>query len=147
MAAHTSAGTVLYLSAGVPTTYDASGFSALTWTALGELTDAGEVGKEYALVTHNPLATRRTEKFKGSYNNGSMALQLARDSSDAGQVLAKTAAGSDAPYSVKIVYQNSDIEYSQAMVMSYKTSIGSIDQMTGASITLEITGDIIEDLA
>ena len=70
MTVRTSAGTTLKVSASAPATFDKAGYSALTFTAVGEITDLGEFGREYALVTHNPVGTRGTQKFKGSFNEG-----------------------------------------------------------------------------
>ena len=139
----TSAGTTISISAVLPTTDDAAGYAALTWAAIGEVTDLGEFGREYATVTHNPVASRRTIKRKGSYNDGTMALQLALDRDDAGQILAKTALGSDANQAIRITYQDGSKDYFSAMVMSFKTNVGSVDQVLSGSINLEINTDII----
>jgi hypothetical protein len=137
----TSAGTTIKISAGIPATNDAAGYAALTWTTIGEVTDLGEFGRVYNLVTHNPLATRATVKRKGSYNDGSVAMQLAIDDDDAGQVLALAALASDANYSFKITLQNGAIKYFQSQVMSFTTNVGSVDQITSAAITLEIDSE------
>jgi hypothetical protein len=106
----TSAGTTIAISAVLPATDDAAGYNALTWAAIGEVTDLGEFGREYATVTHNPVASRRTIKRKGSYNDGTMALQLALDRDDAGQILVKTALASDANKAFRITYQDGSKE-------------------------------------
>lgn len=144
--AFTSAGTTIAISASLPATYDAAGFSAvgMVYTAIGEITDAGEYGKEYNLVTHNPLADRKTYKRKGSYNNGSMTLQMGRVPDDAGQVLLLAAQDSNASYSFKITLQDGTVNYFTGQVMSYRTSIGSVDQITSASVTVEVDSDIVE---
>ena len=144
--AFTSAGTTIAISASLPATYDAAGFGAvgMTYTAIGEITDAGEYGKEYNLVTHNPLADRKTYKRKGSYNNGSMTLQMGRVPDDAGQVLLLAAQDSDDSYSFKITLQDGTVNYVTGQVMSYRTSIGSVDQITSASVTVEVDSDIVE---
>ncbi|HQV22661.1 MAG TPA: phage tail tube protein [Agitococcus sp.] len=139
----TSAGTTIAISAVLPTTDDAAGYAALTWAAIGEVTDLGEFGREYATVTHNPVASRRTIKRKGSYNDGTMALQLALDRDDAGQILVKTALASDANKAFRITYQDGSKDYFSAMVMSFKTNVGSVDQILSGSINLEINTDII----
>lgn len=151
MAVRTSAGSTLQLSAGIPATFNLVGYEALTFTTLGEITDMGEFGREYALVTHNPVSTRGTQKFKGSFNEGQMVMQLGLDTDDAGQVLAKAAVVSDNDYSFKVTTQNGDIYYFQAKVMMFKVGVGSVDQITAANITLELTTTntgvgIIEDL-
>ena len=139
MTARTSAGATIGISASPPATFDSAGYAALTPTLIGEVTDLGEFGREYALVTHNPLASRGTVKKKGSFNEGSIDLKLALDTDDAGQILAKTAADDDADYSFAITMQNGDVYYFQAQVMSFKNGVGSVDQITTASIKLELT--------
>jgi hypothetical protein len=144
MAVMTSAGSTLALSAVLPATYDAAGFNALTWTNIGEVTNLGDLGKEYTLVTYTPLASRRVQKLKGSYNQGSMQLELARDTADAGQTALRTARDSDNAYAFRLTLQNGTKLYFTGVVMGYKTSVGSTDQITSASATLEIVSDITE---
>lgn len=139
MAVATSAGTVLKISAGTPGTFNVAGYEALTWTTMGEVTDLGEFGREYALVTHNPVGSRGTRKYKGSYNEGTMTLQLALDTDDAGQILAKAASLSDADYSFSVTPQAGDVYYFQAKVMSWKVGVGGVDSITTATCVLEIT--------
>lgn len=152
MTVHTSAGTTLKISASAPATFNVAGYSALTFTAVGEITDLGEFGREFTLVTHNPVGSRGTQKFKGSFNEGTMNLSLGLDTDDAGQVLMKAASLSDGPYSFEVTTQNGDTYYFQAMVMSFKVGVGSVDSITTATCTLELTTSaggvgIVEDLA
>lgn len=139
MTVRTSAGTTLGISASNPATFNIAGYDALSFTSIGEITDLGEFGREYNLVTHNPIGSRGTVKKKGSFNEGSMTLQLGLDTDDAGQILAKAASLSDADYSFKLTTQNGDIYYYQAQVMSFKVGVGQVDSITTASITLELT--------
>lgn len=152
MTVHTSAGTTIKLSASTPATFDTTGYAALTYTALGEVTDLGEFGREYALVTHNPVGSRGTVKKKGSFNEGTMTLQLGLDTDDAGQILAKSASLSDNDYSFVVETQNGDKYYFQAQVMSFKVGVGSVDSITSATISLELTTNsagvgVVESLA
>ena len=140
----TSAGTTLGISAAAPATYDEPGFSVLNFTDVGEITDMGEYGREYALVTHNALGNRRTVKRKGSYNDGALTMSLGRVPSDAGQVVLLAALDSDASYSFEVTLQDGTTQYFSGQVMSYTTNVGSVDQITGASVTVEIDGDIVE---
>jgi len=152
MTVRTSAGTTLKVSATAPATFNSAGYSALTFTAVGEITDLGEFGREFALVTHNPVGSRGTQKFKGSFNEGTMNLSLGLNTDDAGQVLMKAASLSDSAYSFEVTTQNGDKYYFQAMVMSWKMGIGSVDSITTATCALELTtssGDVgvVESLA
>lgn len=140
----TSAGTKIHVTATAPATYDAAGFGAGVYTEIGEVTDLGEFGRQYNLVTHNPLGNRRTVKRKGSYNDGTVSMQLGRDTSDAGQTILATAVDDDDSHYFKVVLQDGTIFYFSAQVMSYTTNVGSVDQITGSTVSLEIDNDIIE---
>lgn len=142
--AFTSAGTTLSISAAAPATYDSTGFGALTWTEIGEVSDMGEFGRQYNLVTFNTLGDRRTVKRKGSYNDGTIACQMARVPTDAGQAVLVTAVDSDSSHSIKVVLQDGTIFYTTAQIMSYTTNVGNVDQITSATVNLEIDNDIIE---
>lgn len=141
--AFSSAGSKLYLSAGVPATIDAAGFGALSYTECKEITDLGAIGPESAVITHNPVGENTTYKLKGSRNNGTVSAKMARAPTDPGQALVIAAENSNNPYALKIVLQNGTILYSQVLVMSYKTSIGGQSQITSADVNFEISGPIV----
>lgn len=142
--AFTSAGTTIGIVSGDPSTYDATGFEALTFDLIGEVTDLGEFGREYSLVTHNPLGDRQTVKRKGSYNDGSISMTVARTPDDAGQTVLQTALDSDENFSFNVTLQDGTELYFSAQVMSYTANVGTVDQITTASVTIEITDEIIE---
>lgn len=98
MGVKTSAGSTIAISAATPATFNSAGYGALSFSSIGEVTDLGEFGREFALVTHNPIATRGTQKRKGSFNEGSIDLKLGLDTDDAGQIIAKAASLSDNDY-------------------------------------------------
>lgn len=142
MSVETSAGTLIAVSAAAPATRNAAGYAAIAgWTPVGEIVDPGEFGRKYALITHNPVATRGTQKKKGSFNEGSMAMQMGLDNDDAGQVLMKSAADDDAPYSFRITLPTGHIYYFQALVMEFVISGLTVDSITAASAAIEITTD------
>jgi hypothetical protein len=152
MTVRSSAGSTLQVSATTPATFNSAGYAALTYTTVGEITNFGEFGRVYALIKHNPVATRATVKKKGSYDEGQLALQLGLDTDDAGQIIMKAASLSDNDYSIKVTTQNGDVYYMQVQVMSFKVNVGSVDQITSAACTLEITSSsagvgIVEVLA
>jgi hypothetical protein len=140
----TSAGTTVSVSAAAPATYDQVGFEALTFTEIADVSDAGEIGREYASVTFQSLGTRGTQKRKGSFNEGAMTMTLGRVPGDAGQTLLIAGRDSDLSYSFKVVLQDTTVMFYSAQIMKYTTNIGSSDQITGASVTLEIDGAIVE---
>jgi len=144
MAVQTSAGSTISIGSGVPTTYNSTGFAALTYTEISEVTDIGEFGKEFNTVTHTPVGDRKVQKFKGSYNNGSIQLQMGKDADSTGQTALQAALESDNSYAFLVTLQDLTKLYFTGKVMSYKNSVGSVDQITGASCTIELDGDVVE---
>jgi len=143
----TSSGTTYAISAGEPATYDQAGFAALTFTDVAEVTDMGEYGASFEVVSHNPLATRRTVKRKGTVNDGAMSLQLGRDPSDAGQAIliaGVDGAGIDVVHSHKVTLQDGTIQYFTGQIYSYTTNVGSANQIVSAAATVELDNKIIE---
>lgn len=141
MSVGTAAGTSIAISASIPATFNAAGYAAInsSFVEVGEVVDGGEFGREYALVTHNPLKTRGTQKFKGSFNEGSQTLQIGLDTDDAGQVLAKAAALSDSDHSFRVTMPNGDKYYYQAKVMSFKVGGLTVDSIPAATMVNELT--------
>lgn len=144
MTVSTSAGTTLRVSSTAPATFTSSGYNDLFTASpnpplVGEVTDLGEFGREFALVTHNPVGTRGTQKFKGSFNDGTMTLSLGLDTDDSGQIVMKAASLSDDDFYFQVTTQNGDKYFIQAKVMSFKVGVGSVDSITTATVTLEIT--------
>ncbi|QHJ00118.1 hypothetical protein GT347_20320 [Xylophilus rhododendri] len=151
-AVETVAGTKIGISAAAPATFDAAGYTALTFSNIGEITDGGSHGRTYAEVTHKPIGNRSTQKFKGSFDEGTKTIQLAISPADPGQVLLKTALASDAPFSFQVMYQGGDIDYFQARVLSFSKSAPNVDSIRAATVQLSLTTSstgvgIVEKLA
>ena len=145
MSVMTSAGSTISISSTLPADQTSTSYNAVTtWVQAGEVTDLGELGTEYNTVNHSPLATRQVIKIKGSFNNGTMAVQMGRDFNDAGQQAFVAALTSDADFAFRIVLQNGKKLYFQAKVSSFKYSIGGVDTVTAATANLEITTLILE---
>ena len=144
----TNAGTTISIVAEEPATYDQAVFLALVYTYVGEIVNAGSHGPTFAEVTHSPLDRRVVNKRKGSVNMGTMDLNLGMDLADAGQILliAATEVGDptvDCLFSVRITYQNTQLSWFTALIMSYSRDLGTIDQIIGASVSLSITNEIV----
>lgn len=140
----TSAGSTLRVCPNRPAQYTPAGYKALQWTEVAEITDLGEFGREYSKVTHNPVSTRRTNKRKGSFDEGAITLPMARSKNDAGQKLMAAASESDDSFSYCIRLQDGTCHYFTAQCMSFKTNVGGVDSITGKTAVLEIDSDILE---
>ncbi len=135
----TAAGSKLYISDGVPTTWDSSGFSALTWLEIDMVSDLGEgFSKAYNEVTFNPLSERETTRLKGSFTLGANNVIYGFNPSDPGQIMMNEAANSDSLYSFKAVLQNGYTIYCQGLVMGDPINVGTIDNVVVKTSTINM---------
>jgi hypothetical protein len=131
--------TTISVSASLPATYDDTGYGALTFTAVGQVTDWTAGGQTYNVTTSNPIAQRSTDKYKGTFNNGTDTITVNRDDDDAGQVIIQAALTSDADYSFEVTYQDGTIDYFTGKVVSFDTVAGGADSIVQKTIQLERT--------
>jgi hypothetical protein len=145
----TVAGSVLAVSTAAPATYDAAGYGALTYTAVGELTDLGSgLGRQYNTVTHSPIASSQVIEKKASYKLGSIDMMCAWDMSDAGQDILRTAADSQTQIlSIKITKQSGDIRYFTAQVAKFVENFGTVDTVNQGAFTLLRQKDVVNNPA
>lgn len=140
MAVQTAASTAVKISKTIPATFDVAGYEALDdFEIIGEVVDAGTHGRVYEVIRHNPLASRGTQKFKGSFDEGTKTLEMALDGSDDGQILAKEALDSDDNYSFMVEYPDGSADYFQAKVVSFQKTAATVDTIISASMDIEIT--------
>lgn len=146
--AQTLAGSTISISAALPATFDYAGFSALSYTVVGEITDLGTgLGKKYTLVQHAPVGDRKIFKFRGNYNNGTLALKFARATAittNAGQTLLNAAAASDNDYSFLITLQDTSKIYFTAKTMEALIDMGTVNNLLMGAASLEVNSDIVE---
>lgn len=109
MGVATAAGARLYIGT------TASNGSTDSYTEVGEVIGLGEFGRSYNEITYSPINSRGIQKFKGSYNDGSLPVTLGRDINDAGQAALRTALDVDADYNFKVV-ANDDVPVTTATV-------------------------------
>lgn len=136
----TSAGTTIGASAVKPATFTEAGYSALTFTNIGEVTNLnGDIGPEANLVTYTALQDAIVRKLKGSINHGALDLEIALDPDDVGQAAMETAAGVKVPYYFKVEFEDGEIRYFPALVMSAKERLGGADDVKKLMVKIEIT--------
>lgn len=132
MATTEGIGGFVSVSAPAPATFDATGYAALTWTEVGEVTEIPEHGPEHSEVTHTPLKTGIVDKYHGELNYGSISLPMALDVADAGQTILRSALASKDAISFRLTYSDGSVEYTTGKVFSFKraASVGSVVPVT-----------------
>lgn len=122
------------------------------FTEIGEVVNFGEFGRVYTEITHEAVNDRNVRKFKGTRNDGTLPLQLGRDTADDGQALIRQALDDDDDWNFRIILNDEPTgggdptSYTfKAKVMSYTTNLGGPNQIIGANASLGIqSGTIVE---
>jgi len=127
----------ILISAGLPASDDATGYDALSFTAIGQVTNWTPGGRLHTLTPSNPINQRKTDFYKATYNNGTDNVVVNRDDDDAGQVIALTAEGSDANFSFQVIYQDATEDFFQAKVASFITGAGDANAIVSATLNLQ----------
>lgn len=123
---YTGSGTCVSVSAASPATHDASGFAALTYTALGELETLGEINIRHESASFANLCTGKTTIIKGAEQGVEFDIGVAMDREDAGQALMTTARkGLTSKVSIKVVDNAGDTVYVSAYVMGERIAGGA----------------------
>jgi len=145
MSATTAAGSTIAISAALPTTQDATGYAALTFTEIGGVEKIGSIGATTAKIEFQPLKGPK-EKLKGSTDYGSLAPSMAHDKADAGQTLLRTAGDPDnnSLYSYRVTYSNGDKRYFGGRVFGYPETVDGADSVIVANPTIEISTKIVK---
>lgn len=136
-------GTTIAISATLPANENQAGYEALTFIAIGEVTEIPEFGAAHDVVSHVPLATGITAKYHGAKNNGSIALPMALDRTDTGQTALKTALAGKDRVAFEVTYADGSIDYFQGKIMSF-TRGASIGEVVTATVSVEIETNLIE---
>lgn len=133
-------GATIAISAGVPATFDGTGYAALTYTEIGGVDSVGTTGRKYNKVEFKPMKTGVAQKRKGTADSGAFDIKAAHDSDDAGQILLKTAANhASAKYAFKVTRQNGDVRYCQGLVMSAEIALDGADNVEMLTANVEVT--------
>ena len=113
MTARRSAGTIISISATAPGSFDQAGYEGIgDFSELGEVTRINGFGPRWNVDPHQPLKISGQQPLKTNRDPGSVTVEMALDTDDAGQVKAKAARDSStAVYSIKITTPNGDDYY------------------------------------
>lgn len=148
LAAHlyTSATPLVDVAGSADAIGDFQGLTIATEIAL--ITNFGDFGRVFTPVTFQSVAEGRAYKLKGGYDDGEIQLSLGQDLSDAGQAALKAyAEASDQntyPFKITLTGANAsyDTIYFGAKVMSFRTSMGGVNDVVRAMVSLQINTSI-----
>lgn len=135
-------GTLFYISAALPATYDSVGYSALTWTRIKAVRSIGDLGEKYDTFDSNPIGGIRQNKRSGKLAT-TVPLELIKIG-DAGQNLLKAAFYSPSNYSYKVEAVDGAIYYFAAECSSRMNNAGESSSIADIKTTLELSSAILD---
>tara|TARA_R110000850_G_scaffold11976_4_gene40754 strand:- start:32196 stop:32639 length:444 start_codon:yes stop_codon:yes gene_type:complete len=146
MAFITNAGTVLAMVAGVPATYDAVGFAALTFVPVSEVETLPAYGGTSQEITFTALDDAIVNKRKGSFDPGSISISLGRDVSDAGQTLMQAAGvhTNNAEQSFSVTFSDASVHYFTGLVMGFDTIPNDANSVVKSAPNVALTNVVVE---
>ena len=144
MGSQTAAGSALAISAATPSTLDATGYAALTFTEINQVEKLGSFGASFAKVEFQPLKGAK-QKYKGSADYGALQPSYAIDPADAGQTLLQTSADDESQklYSFKVTYQDGSKRFFQGRNFGAPETTDNADSMLTGAPTIEICTKIV----
>jgi hypothetical protein len=141
MAGNISVGYTLAISLGVPTTYNAAGYAAKSWTLVTDVETIPDFGGTAQVPEFTPLANGVVDKAKGSINYGDFTAPLRRRLEDVGQDALQAGfdgVNRDSVFSVRLTHPSGGTLYFTAFITSFTYNIADANAWTRNSVTFSI---------
>ena len=135
-------GTLFYISASLPATYDSAGYAALAWTQIRGVRSIGDLGAAYETFESNVIGGIHHNKRSGKAIN-TIQLEVIKID-DAGQTLLKSAFNSTASYSYRCVAVDGAIYYFTAGCSYRMNNAGQSATIADIKTTLELDSELLE---
>jgi hypothetical protein len=134
-----SAGTIIYISATAPSTFNQAGYEAIgDFSELGEALNIDGFGPRWQTESNPRLKQTGTKKNKTSRDGGQMTIDLALDTDDAGQIKAKAGRDGTAAVSIKVTEPNGDDYYCQLLITQFDVMLGNNSSTQKAKLIGEV---------
>lgn len=153
VSAQSAAGAKVYIGP-VTAAATVSAYAALSYTEIGGIESVSEFGDAAGQITFTGLSDGRVQKLKGAYDAGDITVVAAWGPRDAGQIAARTAAGTKFGYAIKVTFEDSpdsnDTDstfYFHAKVMSAKKSSGGATDVLKETYVMAIDTAIFASLS
>lgn len=136
-------GATVYISAGLPETYDAAGYQStdIVWSEIKDVESIGPHGGTKQINTFTPVKTGTVTKRGGSTDYGDLALVIGNVTADPGQMLLRTAFNNrNTHYSMKIVYDDTgaitdEVHFFDVIVTQFQTQDGDANTIRKVNAT------------
>jgi len=132
-------GATISIASTLPASFDSTGYDALSYDAIGEIVDIGEIAKVWEEVSHQGVSRSYPQKLKDTYNIDTVSITVGRVTSDTGQAAVQTALGSAASVSFRVAMNSGDEVNFTGKVM--KAGVGEISTGGVETTVIDIAPD------
>jgi len=132
-------GATISIASALPATFDQTGYDALSFNAIGEVVDVGEIAKVWEEVAHQAVTRSYPQKLKDTYNIDTVSITVGRVTSDTGQAAVQTALGSATSVSFRVAMNSGDEVNFTGKVM--KAGVGEISTGGVETTVIDISPD------
>lgn len=151
MAISSTTGAKIFIGPVNDTADDEAAYSGLVYTEVKEVESIGEFGDQASTVTFTSLGDARVRKRKGVRDAGDLAVSVANDPRDPGQLALVAAEATEFSYAVKVVLADApdanDTDstfYFRALVASARLNVGEANAIIRRAFAFLIDSKIIE---
>lgn len=139
--------TKIYFASGSPSTFDESGYDAMTWTTQAKgVVSVGAVGVTTSIIDVPDLETGFTKGVKGAKAGTVMPIVFREIAGDAGQAAVKAACNeaAHAEYSMKILEPSGAIQYVTGAMHDWTRNERSTTSYAGFTCNMRLNFDSVE---
>jgi len=116
----------------------AADYSSVTWTVLGGVQSGGYTGQQWNTSDIKPLSGG-SKKAKAGHDSGTLSVNVAWESTDAGMVILESAYASDTDeVATRITYPNGVMYCSQGLVTGLPLPSGTQDDVMARDVVVSL---------
>lgn len=138
-------GSKVSLVAGLPATFDSVGYKALAFVEIKGIVDVGELGDQQNDIVIDTLIGR-VQHVNGSSDLGEIAVSYNFIPADAGQVLVRVNAGTNAPFSFKIEDADGTIAFFHGVIANLRDRARSSSEYKGSTFVIRGNSAVLRDV-
>ncbi|MBB4265198.1 hypothetical protein [Roseospira visakhapatnamensis] len=149
MAGKTAAGAKLFIGPAVadPDAQGLTDYTGATWTAIGAIQDAGELGDSHQVSTYTELDKARVKRIATFKDGGEVAITVTFEPGDAGQVALIDALGADHAYKIELDDAGATSPttfYFVGMCTANRRRLGDGSQVITRAVPIQVQSDVLE---
>ena len=139
-------GSTIAIAAARPSAQTVEAYQALSYTKIGKIINAAEIGPAAEDVSFTDLESGAVIHINGAADIGDVVFGIDTDLGDAGQDIARDGNNTNAVHSIRVRDSDGDERYFHGIIANYRDSERQASSYKGASFALRGQSAVIFDL-